>query len=655
MPNIKEEINAINQIYVHSCDRKALREAEKRLFVLLDNPLIDDNNRQNSEALIIKLSCKRAAILYFLEGYCKSDYDKLIAFANKALQEANEKGYKHTAEVIKILVNAATSVNAIMVDAAHYFDTIRNEKGDCIAVSAEDCEEVAQIFERKLCSAKELQVDPVLGTGVEFPSVKESVLKDINEVLAFAALNAEKIKYADIERLYDSIVTEPDKTLSSYMYRPTAAIDVTKANTLILCTPFKDEGELFAITNCALRKKELIVINAGVFAAVSSKKLDALFTLLLKKDNSILVKGLNKYFSSNKDEVIKFFISLGKKGKKIFILDSSSQREIYEKAQELVKDSSYFSILDISFMYLSVPQYDNIREEFSTRNMGKNAIAALHDNRAEIMYAGYIGFNKAFNAFAGCRDWLKVLKAESKHNEASAIKYLSGLPSQLPLVDYGWGDLISLTAKNKRNDRTPFDYDSIKELSAENVRVILEGDYGICEKCGLIARYATLHGADKSEWASLSDEEYEKRLYDAVNLIYYVLEIPFTAQVVIEKLPGRIGGLCCDGGKLIKFDKKCVKGDPEYIATAICHECHHSLQHEATSGAWKDWYWSELGITKGRLFTWKQNLDHYVSTYNDEEYFYHYYVQAVECESRAFEKECMDAAQRVWSKLKVVN
>ena len=69
MLNIRKEIIEINHIYVQSCDRSALNKAEKRLFELLNYALIDDENRKNSEALIIKLSCKRAAILYFLEGY----------------------------------------------------------------------------------------------------------------------------------------------------------------------------------------------------------------------------------------------------------------------------------------------------------------------------------------------------------------------------------------------------------------------------------------------------------------------------------------------------------------------------------------------------------------------------------------------------------
>ena len=651
MLNIRKEIIEINHIYVQSCDRSALNKAEKRLFELLNYALIDDENRKNSEALIIKLSCKRAAILYFLEGYCKSDYEKLVQFADRAKIEASEKGYLQTAHIVKKLLETAKNVAGIMEDAPHYIDTIKNENGDCIAATVEACNEVAEIFKHKLQIAQTLQDDAIFGTDVIFPSVKECVLKDLQEVIEFAVTNAERMKNAELERLYDHIVERPDKTLLSYYFRPDAIIDATKPNAIVLCTPLKNEGELFAIANCASRGKELSVIKAGVFTAISKEKLDELFLLLQRQDNDILIKGLNRYIGSNKSDIIQSLVALGKKGKKVFILDNSSQKENYEYAQQILKDTSTLSILDISFMYLSMPEFNQIREEFVDR--GKESdVNLLYANRGEIKFAGYVGFNKAFNAMALGRDWMRVLKAESNRNEEKALKYLRGLSSQLPLLDYGWGDLNELTAQYESENKTPFDYDSIRALNYQNVRAILEGDYSICEKCGIIARYATLHGADLSEWHSLTDEERQARLTDAVNLIYYILELPLTAEVAVVELPRMVAGRCCDGGKLIEFAPACVKDNPEYISQVICHECHHALQHEATRGVWKEWYWRELGITKGRLNTWKDNQQHYIEVDKEKKQFYHYYVQAVECEARAFEQECMAATQKIWSELR---
>ena len=334
MLNIRKEIIEINHIYVQSCDRSALNKAEKRLFELLNYALIDDENRKNSEALIIKLSCKRAAILYFLEGYCKSDYEKLVRFADVAENEAREKGYLQTANIVKKLLETAKNVAGIMEDAPHYIDTIKNENGDCIAATVEACDEVAEIFKQKLQIAQTLQDDAIFGTDVIFPSVKECVLKDLQEVIEFAVTNAERMRNAELERLYDHILERPDKTLLSYYYRPDAIIDATKPNAIVLCTPLKNEGELFAIANCASRGKELSVIKAGVFTAISKEKLDELFLLLQRQDNDILIKGLNRYIGSNKSDIIQSLVALGKKGKKVFILDNSIQKENYEYAQQ---------------------------------------------------------------------------------------------------------------------------------------------------------------------------------------------------------------------------------------------------------------------------------------------------------------------------------
>lgn len=652
MITVRDRIAKVNAVYFNSLDAEELKKAEKDIIDISENTAyIDDDNKQNCEALFLKISCKRAAIAYFLEGYCSEDCDKLKQYAEYVAKEAAEKGYGRTAEIARRLILAATCVNEIMFDAACQRDTIRNGAGECIAVAVEECEKVAEIFSEKVKKAQELDVDPIFEDGVEFPFVKEIVLNDLNDELSFAQRNAERMKNADIERLYKDIVSKPDGILSTYNYHPACGIEATKANALVICTPITAEGEFFAIANCRLRDRELTVINAASLSQCSAKNTEKLFTLIASKGKDLLIKGLSKYAKDNKKEIIKQCVLLGKKGIKVFIIDTDPKKSLYVQATELAGGEGGFTVLDVSFIYLAMPNYETLKKELFDRGMLGEDYALMETLKPSILFAGYIGVNKAFNAYAADRDWKAVFINESDANKNESVAYLRSLPSQLPLLDAGWGDFAELIDKNVSAVKKEFNYDELRDIDIRNVRSIIEGDFTLYAKCGLAAKYAVLHGQDKSLWENLSKEEKEKRLDDAVKLVYFLLDLPLTPVVTIEKLDEGVGGLCCDGGKEIKFSIKSCN-NAGFVIDTVCHECHHALQHEAVDGQWKDWYWTELGITPGRIAGWKENFDpkYHLGVNGLQNNFNAYYVQSIEVEARAFGLDCVRQADAVWSK-----
>ncbi len=649
---IRDDIAKANGIFYASTDVSELGEATKLLVKLMQNPVIDEGNRMDCDALLIKISLKRASILYFLEGYCDDDYKKLTEYADYARTYSQEQGYNKSGELAEKVKSAADFVNAIMFDAAHLRDTIRNDRDECIASTVEECDAVVKAFAEKIDKAKEADFDPLFGEGVKFPSVKETMLKDLNDEYDFARVNYEKMKNADVERLFREVSSQPDAVISSYNYNPKCLVDSTKANTLTLCTPLPAEAEFFAISNCKARDRELCVINAASLSSCSATRVEKLFALIASKGKDVLIKGLSRYERDNKDTVLKEAVKLGKKGVKVFIIDTDAKKSLYNKMLELANGEEGLSSLDVSFMFISLPESSLLKEEMFKRGMLGEDYTLFAEIKDSIVFAGFVGVNKAFNAFVTGRDWQSVLNAESDLNRTAALAFLRDLPSQFPLLDSGWGNFEEFIDRSKVKSKKDFNYDELRGINPENIRTILEGDFTLYQKCGMVAKYSVLHGNDINVWAPLPDEEKTERLTDAVNLLYFLLELENVPEVKYEKLPEGIAGLCCDGGKVIKFSNKHCN-DPGFVIEVICHECHHSLQHEAVDGPWKEWYWTELGITKGRLDGWRENMKS--GMYLDiKDGLNAYRVQVIECEARAFAIDCVSHADEVWSKVKFI-
>ncbi len=258
---------------------------------------------------------------------------------------------------------------------------------------------------------------------------------------------------------------------------------------------------------------------------------------------------------------------------------------------------------------------------------------------------GYLGLNAASRAFSAGRDWKKEAKEISDVNFARAKRYLAVTPlSQLLDAEWGVKDEAVFIPKGRE-----FDYDDVRGIDPVNIRKILTCGGNIFAKCGLIARYCTLCGADKSVWKALSIETKSERLTAATKLILRLLDAD--VDPVVELVPEEAwtkadsGGYCSQGGKLIRYRDKSMQ-DYDWAVQTVCHECFHAFQHRAERG-FEQWFFEELGVTRNRIEEWKFNFLNYEGRTNTLTY----KVEIVEGDARAFQHDCFQMSEELWHKI----
>lgn len=641
MQTVQETLGSANYAYHRSVRTDELEKQAAELTALLGNSWLSDRNRESAEALLWRIRAKIYALNYFTGGYNEDDYAALNAFADEKLAESQNKGYGNTARFLEKLSAFAKAAHAVFADAAAQADRVRTYDWLPASNSEEECREVAEIFRGKEAAAAAVGGgEKLFGEDVAFPAVKEEMAQELARVRAFAEDLAESIRLKNDERFLEENAAElrGGTDWARFEYYPELPGGARSlANAVVLCTPFSDEAELFAVKNSPA---EVYGVAANAFEGRTAESINNIFDLFARRGANVLVHGLERYRGENKEDICRGAMRFGRAGRKIFLIDGSGERRIYDEALKAAPAGG-FSAADVSFEYLSVPMYEEVIELFESSGMIRPADYEFV--RTKLPFMGFVGLNYAVAAYASKKDWRAAAEAHSAQNAPAAKKYLEKIPSQALLIDKGWGDFSEDIVDESRRE---FDYDDIKAVDPKNIRKIMESDLTVYEKCGAIVRYCTVAGDDYSVWQSLDVQVQSERLTEATKLVMRALGVGIVPEVkVLEELENKTaGGLCCDGGKRILYRKDCVQ-NYAWTIDAVCHECHHAFQHMVMYGPWKDWYWTELGVTKGRKEEWLVNTGRkYFSNTKTAAY----YVQVLECEARAFAKDCLRDLDRVW-------
>ena len=221
------------------------------------------------------------------------------------------------------------------------------------------------------------------------------------------------------------------------------------------------------------------------------------------------------------------------------------------------------------------------------------------------------------------------------------LSFLSHLPDDSKLVPRDWGYDPAIE-KSVKSEGGEYNYDEIRDVSDDRIRAIIANDsFSIYEKCGELVRYILLADEDKSVWKELlSDSEKALRIARATRIIAYTMKVYYSnPKVTIVHSHAAWGGLCCDGGQEIKYDKGST-GKIEWLMDAILHELYHSLQHTLTDTAVDPaWYKKTYHISNERIASWHDNNDVYVSIGEGEDDFY--MIQTLEVDARDFAGLCL--------------
>ena len=539
MQTVTQTLERANTIYHTSVQKEALAEQAQALRALLAQGWLNERNRENAEALLWRVQAKELALAYFTEGYNEDDYAALAAYCAEKQPEAEQKGYGNTAQLLERLGAFAERAHAVMADAA-------------AEALAED--------------------GRALFGAAAFPSAGEEMAAELHKVRAFAENRAAQLHGRDAEAFFAENARSLSDPYAAYEYFPArSAEERAPAGVIVLCTPFADEAELFACKNAA---GQAYALRAAAFAGRSDEEIEAVFSLCEGKGADLLLCGAERCREST-DAVFRAALRAGRAGRKVFVLDTSGRRSLYDAALKAGK-SSGFSALDVSFVYLSMPLFEEMALLFEENGMlGEGG---REEVRKGMPFLGFVGLNRA--------------------------------------------------------------------VDPKNIRRIVESGLTVFETCGAIVRYCTLAGEDSSVWPTLDAAVQSARLTEATKLIMRALGVPLVPEVeVLDELETKgAGGLCCDGGKRVQYRRDCIK-DYAWTVDAVCHECYHAFQHTVMYGPWKEWYWTELGVTKGRKAEWLVNTGgKYFSSVGSPSYL----VQVRESDARAFAKDCLRDADKVW-------
>ena len=639
MESYRDQINSINTSYLKQTDLKLLHDELICLDALLAIPTLDARNRANADALRLRLDAK-ICLLQYVSTFSDTDYRKALEHYAESLAAAKEKNYGNTIDMLEEAQRFTVNLCGLAGEVWQHKQLFATNGANVLDTAM--CNRAIQAVQRakellKLCNLKVATPYLVLG---DLPQITLGFLEQCNTLFGETRTKIIATKLAS------SV-----KDISGYRdntYFPLPENDEGgKANALVLSTPLVDDARLFAVNQCANGRKLLCV---SVYS-LTDKSVD-FFQMLLDyvcgTGDYCILEGVDTLPIETSDAVLLQAMRVGKLGTKVFITDTSGKAQLYKQALELaVKDDNAATVTDVSLEYISLPVFSEVKQLFEEREMTDTSTSS--EVLKKMPFMGFYGLNQVVKAFvARDKHWQDVGKHASGVNRQAVLNYLEHIPAAYLIIDSGWGD-YSQYDKDTDGGVHEFDYDGVKDVDLYNVKQIVESNESVFAKCGMIARYCTIGSDDVSAWGKITRDEMLERITMAVKLVYKVLRVDINPMVeLLDELSNpTAGGLCCDGGKVIQFKYNCAVNAGGWLWGAIVHECFHSLQSKLTHGMWHNWYFDNMGISRGRVMEWKKTREIYDHDTNSKIYSVHIY----EADARAFEVDCDDGCNKAWNSM----
>lgn len=636
MATIIEIINSAYGVYIKSCVRAELEGAADSLAVLFDggalSKAVSAENLENAQFLSLKLRLKALASEYFCEGYEHADFLALDEFSARAQTECEKLGFKKTGELIARVHKYAGDVDSVMADAVALKGRLCDSDGRCVAQNAEECRAVSSALAAKIPLIEGLNLpENIFSDGARFPDIKVQLTGDIKELCAVADGAAAALCAEQVEGFMRTAAEDVSEELSRKRYEYYPNTDISDlARALVLFTPFGGEAELFASVYSGGNK--IYRLQALAFENAESGATAEFFSSLARAGADVIIYGMPHFRAGNKGGFYRDVMRFCKGGRRAYIVADDGTRGVYDEAVKAA--SGDLSELDVSFLYLSMPDFSQTVELFKQLKMLPDGDDGAYV-KVNMPFCGYVGLNEAVKAFNAGAEWREIAVDTSRVNFPAAEKYMLKLPRQALFIDGGWGNYHEDIVVNKAKR---FDYDDIKAVNPENIRKIAESNFTIFEKCAAICLYCLLSGASADDWKAFPREVKCERIAEATKLVMRTLGVETVPVVEFAENPaGGALGLCCDGGKKVIYKESHI-GNLSGLANTICHECYHAFQHYCIQAGWQEWYASELFVTAGRIAEWQYNFSNYVT--NSKGYS-PYAVQIVESDARAFANDCL--------------
>lgn len=634
MKSYKDQLNDINAVFLFETDLGKLGKALRDLDELLKRKLLTDL-RELARGLRLRLDSKICFLKYINGLDAENHFDAIKHFAGN-LTVATDNGYKNTIVLITWFNSNISQLYAIVNSVIKQKPIFTSNSA--LGLDGQFCDKAIAEVNRS--------IELLDGYVCECP-YPNLVLGNVKATVKDVLDDCCKVFSAAKSAWMAAKVSACIKDITNYRqntYFPMPENDEGgKSNALVLSTPLTDDARLFAANMC-IDNRKLQCLTADKLTDKSTDFVAMIFDYVAEQGNYIIVEGLETLSFELGDAVLLAAMKVGKKGAKTFLTDTSGQAQLYKRALELAQNyPTELSATDISLEYISLPIFEQVKQLFEDREMLDPS--TISEKLKQMTFMGFYGLNKVVKAFvSNNQQWLNVGKHASAFNKQAVLNYLEKVPAAYLIIDKGWGD-YSQYDKYSDEVNGEFDYDGVREIDLYNIKQIIECNESIFSKCGMLARYCTIGNDDQSVWKKITRETMLERVTMAVRLVFRVLRIDIFPMVeILDALDNpTAGGLCVDGGKVIQFKYDCAL-DLQWLYDAIVHECFHALQSKLTHGQWNQWYYANMGISRGRVGEWKQTREIYDGNTRSKVYKVHMY----EADARAFEVDCDDGRNKAW-------
>lgn len=653
---IPEKIKSAKDVYYDSMNMHELEAAAvelegvlRELAAMKSVSEARTKNTTDAEVLYLRINSKLLCIKYFDGGFCPDDGVELRSYLSEAVATASRKEYTNTTVALSKIKLFADSIAADMDEVFAIFTALFSDSNEFVGAQ-KDTKKAIEFLTKAIEHIQAIEdTGNPFGDNVIFFDLKAKTLDEITGACRRLQKELERLEQADGMKLYRSVVSIVEPQSPGYPdYYPTFN-DRISANVIVLRTPFADEAKLYLLSLVKNTERKVGSIDAHSIVGKDTVKLFEACTL---QETDCLIFNLCDV--SDKTELLASAMRAGKRGQKIFIVDDNPVATVYEAAMDVAKNDDGLSTLDVGCRYLTMPYLHDLTALFTECGMIDGSESEKERIRKAFPFMGYVGLNRVMQAHSRGEDWFAIGSAISDENLAFARAYIAELPTLAQIINSEWRaeELVTVSG-GKRGDRKPIDYDDLQGINHENIKKILESRGSFFAKCGALARYCLLGGNDISQWELVDIEERSRRFTLGTRLVMRMLDTGL--DPVVEILPKKewnkiynegFGGMCCDGGKLIRYREDCTENFNWSVET-ICHESFHAFQHYAERVGFYDWYFSELGVTKYRVDEWTNNHSCYFGSEPNNSY----RVQIIEADAYAFMHDCNEQGSLLWHKI----
>ncbi|MDE6850024.1 MAG: hypothetical protein K2J54_01725, partial [Clostridia bacterium] len=424
------------------CNRGELARAADSLAAMLEDKLVSKGisaeNRENAQFLRIKLQLKALAAEYFCAGYERGDFIALESFARQAAAECAELGFKKTGGLVNRVFESAKAIDSVMFDAVALKERICDGEGRCVAANADECRSVSLELKRKITLVNGLELpENIFSDGAEFPNVKVQTVSDLTDLCTVAEKMSAAFCAEHVKEYMRTAAEDITETLRGKHYEYFPDADVSRlARAIVLFTPFPDEAELFANVNADGAK--VYRLQCLAFENVEDSVVSEVFANLSNLGADCVIYGMPHFRAKNGGNFYRAVMRFCRGGRRAYIVADDGTRTVYDQALKAATDG--LTALDISFLYLTMPDFVQTVELMQKLGMLSSDGGDIDFVRKNMPFVGFAGFNSAVKAFNAGADWKKVASECSQDNFRAASKYMLRLSRQALFIDGGWGN-----------------------------------------------------------------------------------------------------------------------------------------------------------------------------------------------------------------------